>query len=134
MSREELRETVLVDGVLIDGVDVCGTSTDTCMLSITPQQCMAFCSSRQVKWRTLGVDIRTFHDEISIIIIDCQLVRPDLRIKLSDFAKRMSCRAPVRLINPRARLMSVVLVVDDNIELYGIDVPVTRFGVRFEFV
>lgn len=116
--KKELREAVCKLGLEIRGVRVEMTSDGPHVRSYRPYQDMRYYTTRQTKAKALlGVDIVTFRDEITHVLINGAVAQDGLRLRLSDYCKRMSMGTGIHWFNTED-YKEVIIVLDDKIELY----------------
>lgn len=85
-----------------------------------PYQDTRFCSALQAKTKTLlGVDVRTYKDEVTAIMPDQKVVKNGTRIRLSEFGRKMSDSVHIDWVMSRSNTKKLILVLDDNILVYG---------------
>lgn len=89
-------------------------------LFITPYQDQRYCSSVHTKTKTLlGVDVRTYKGEITAIIADGKFFKGDTRIRLSKYGNVINQGVLLRFIHNLLAQNSLILVMDDKIEIGG---------------
>lgn len=112
---------------------VLGKNSGGVFLSVAePYQDMRQYTNLQVKTKTLlGVDVRTYHNEIVRIIINGEVAKADTTIRLSDFGKVMSNNVSIVRINAEGD-KKLTFVFDDKIAVAGVKPSMCMQGLRFD--
>lgn len=114
----DLMNAVEIYGLTIEGVIT--DKEDSQIVQVIPYQDMRYCSRHQVKTKVLtGVDVRTYKGEITAIIPSADITKDGTRIRLSEFAPKMSDAVYVNWSPVGRSEGPLILVVDDNIKIYG---------------
>lgn len=130
VSWQELSEAVEDYGLNIKGC-VLANVKETVLMSCSPYQLPKYCTKAQAKLKTLfGVDLRLWRDEITAIMVDPNFAEQDIKIRLSDYGKRISGNAVLG-----GMVFSVncgpMLILDDNVEIYGDSLEIFASGMRW---
>lgn len=130
VSWQELSEAVEDYGLNINGC-VLANVKETVLMSCSPYQLSKYCTKAQAKLKTLsGIDLRVWHDEITAIMVDPNFSEQDIKIRLSDYGKRISGNAVIG-----GMVFSVncgpMLVLDDKVEIYGDSLEIFASGIRW---
>lgn len=130
VSADYLKSLVTQDGLKIRGVQV-DTNTNA-VVSITPYQVESKRTKLQTKTRVmLGVDVVSYKDEVAAIIVRNKLKKDGVRIRPSQYGKRMCWNVPIWwMISSFPN--QLVLVMDDNIEMVGDFAKFGNPGVRLD--
>ena len=125
VSWNELSNAVIEDNIEIHGVKtnrvnkLDGSGSFTMIDTIYPYQDMRYYSKEQAKLKTLlGVDIRTWKGEVTLITIDSAVMPNMTQVRLSDYGKQVSGLIDV-MWKPTGSGKSIILVLDNNIKIYG---------------
>ena len=96
VDMRELKEAVLTHNLHIEGVEIHRNGFE---LIVTPWQPPETCTRLQTKLKVLkGIDVRTYRNYISAIVVDSRVCNEQAVIRLSDFCKffninvRVSCQ------------------------------------------
>ena len=120
VSWMDLYSAVIETGLDIKGVQLGLNSSGKFISVALPYQDPKFCSTLQVKTRTLlGVDITVYRDEITRIVVDGTVAIKDTRIRLSDFGTRISSHSTISWKSNHNR-SKLILVVTDNVDIGGL--------------
>lgn len=123
ITRDELKEIVLVNNLEIRGVSVITTIDGVKDIRVRlPQQEPSTLVGSQVRMKVLtGVNITVFNGEITAIQIDNKFLQDRQRIRLSKFGNKMSIRVKTYFkgFPPYSDTKAVVFVLDDKIEIVG---------------
>lgn len=110
-----LETAVLGYGIEIKGVDVVTLNGVSAIRDIEVYQDSRYYKPIQAKTKMLrGVDVVTFRDEIVRFRINRKIFKGPLRLRLSDYAKRMHWSTYADSIGSM-----LIFVLDDNFEIYG---------------
>lgn len=114
IHREDINTIVSQHNLHIEGV-VTGV-TDNYVRELIPYQDMRYCRPVQVKTKALlGVDIRTYKDEISAILADDKLAKKYSSFRLSDFGAVVDWN----VVSKCWLGLSLIWELDDNITVTG---------------
>lgn len=114
----ELRDIISKHDIKIEGVVTRMFGSYRNIESISVYQDDRYNSALQVKGRTMvGVDVRTFKDEITLVSFDKDRMRDQTSIILSRYGKRLNWQN----INPpeNAGTKTLIVCLDDNIQMEG---------------
>lgn len=110
--------------VSINRLEVAGVECDEegFIGRVVPYQDMRYYSTLQAKTKTmLGVDIHTYKDEITSIVVNDKVVnnlQHPVKIRLSDFGKRI-CEFAIFMYSAHPGMRFVTLILDDKVEIIG---------------
>lgn len=112
-----LEVLVLRKHMRIEGVEVIDAGGAREIGGIVPYQDKRYYTTLQAKTKTLqGVDIRTFKDELTRILIDFDVLRNNTEIRLSQFGQRMPVNVEIDIIGTVGN-KKVIFVLDNNIKV-----------------
>lgn len=115
-SWADLMSMIVVQGWEIKGVETIIGVGGMTIKSVSVWQNPADYSIRQTKMKTIfGIDVRTYKDEITMIIADPFVAKQDFVLKLSDFGSKLSYGIVIRWLNNLSH-RDIILKLDDSIE------------------
>lgn len=123
MSYDDLMSTCELD-INIEGIDYDMEFGDRVVRDAVPYQDPKYVTPLILKTKALrGVDIRVWRNEITYIVGDAKIMNGEVRLRLSDYAKRMHGSTMIGMKNALDYKSKLVLVLDDNISIYGAQLP-----------
>lgn len=128
VTYSELNEATGLMNLHIEGVEL-----DEYVSEIIPYQDKRYYSNKQLRAKMLlGVDIRTYKDEVSAILLDNRILKDNTKIVLSEFGKRISGVAEIGFTSMRGPHNKLIIVLDDKIEIYGDALRIFISGVYWD--
>lgn len=135
VSWQELNETVAELGLDIKGVTVQSVTDDSKIVAdIEPYQDSRYYTRLQLKTKTLlGVEVKTWRDEITFIRANNSVVKRDTFLRLSSFGSTMSGMCEIVWSYPYWSNGNILtLALDEHIKIVDKPLAVGVQGVRWD--
>lgn len=134
LTWQQINELSTILNMKIKGVEIDESELfDPIVSSISPYQDKRYYSGKQAKTNALlGVDIRTWRDEITAVVVNTKVFHSDSYIRLSEYGKRISGVADIYSIGDGPVDGSLTLILDKSIEVYGNSLSILNSGIKWD--